>query len=378
MKNNNSAADGEQAGKLSVPSVVPTTTTTSVVTWRTVRVSVVLVGVTLGLFVLYNSAINPFKFLPVSYTYRAFRFSSPHKDPILEKVVKEAAMEDGTIIITTLNDAWAEPDSLFDLFLKSFHVGNGTQRLLKHLVIVTLDQKAYSRCVALHPHCYQLDTQGTNFSSEAYFMTSDYLKMMWRRIEFLIYVLEMGHSFVFTDTDIMWLQDPFNHFYKEADFQIASDSYLGNPEDLNNVPNGGFVYVRANPKTVKFYKFWYQSRTIYPGQHDQDVLNKIKHSPLIPKIGMKLRFLDTANFGGFCQMGRDMSKMATVHANCCVGLENKVHDLRILLQDWNNFFNRTIAGNKSPSSTPSWTVPQDCRTSFQRGRQHKDDKKTGN
>ncbi|TYJ98863.1 uncharacterized protein E5676_scaffold248G00590 [Cucumis melo var. makuwa] len=83
MKNNNSAADGEQAGKLSVPSVVPTTTTTSVVTWRTVRVSVVLVGVTLGLFVLYNSAINPFKFLPVSYTYRAFRFSSPHKDPIL-------------------------------------------------------------------------------------------------------------------------------------------------------------------------------------------------------------------------------------------------------------------------------------------------------
>lgn len=107
-------------------------------------------------------------------------------------------MEDGTIILTTLNDAWAEPDSLLDLFLKSFHIGNGTQRLLKHLVIVTLDQKAYSRCVSLHPHCYELETQGTNFSSEAYFMTSDYLKMMWRRIEFLISVLEMGYSFVFT------------------------------------------------------------------------------------------------------------------------------------------------------------------------------------
>lgn len=77
---NNSAVDGEeQAGKLSAPSVAPTTGAT----WRTVRVSVVLVGVTLGLFVLYNSAINPFKFLPASYAYRAFRFSSPHKDPIL-------------------------------------------------------------------------------------------------------------------------------------------------------------------------------------------------------------------------------------------------------------------------------------------------------
>lgn len=157
----------------------------------------------------------------------------------------------------------------------------------------------------------------------------------------------------------MWLQDPFNHFYPEADFQIACDLFLGNSEDLNNSPNGGFVYVKANPKTVQFYKFWYQSRTIYPGQHDQDVLNKIKHSPLIPKIGLKLRFLDTANFGGFCQMGRDMSKTATMHANCCVGLENKVHDLRILLKDWNNFFNPTANNKASP--TPSWTVPQDCR-----------------
>ncbi|XP_038894961.1 uncharacterized protein At4g15970-like [Benincasa hispida] len=372
---NNSAADGGPAGngKLSAPSAVHTTA----VTWRMARTSVVFVGVILGLLVLYNSTINPFKFLPVSDTYRAFRFSAPHKDPLLEKVLKEAAMEDGTIILTTLNDAWAEPDSLLDLFLKSFHIGNGTQRLLKHLVIVTLDEKAYSRCVALHPHCYELNTQGTNFSSEAYFMTPDYLKMMWRRIEFLTSVLQMGYSFVFTDSDIMWLQDPFNHFYPDADFQIACDFFMGNSEDLNNNPNGGFVYVKANPKTVKFYKFWYESRTIYPGKHDQDVLNKIKHSPLISKIGLKLRFLDTANFGGFCQMGRDMNKMATVHANCCVGLENKVHDLRILLQDWSNFFNPTTADNKLASSTPSWTVPQDCRTSFQRGRQRKDNKNTG-
>lgn len=107
-------------------------------------------------------------------------------------------MEDGTVILTTLNDAWAEPESLLDLFLKSFENGNGTQKLLKHLVIVSLDQKAYSRCLAVHPHCYQLNTEGINFSKEAYFMTSDYLKMMWRRIEFLTIVLEMGFSFVFT------------------------------------------------------------------------------------------------------------------------------------------------------------------------------------
>lgn len=31
-------------------------------------------------------------------------------------------------------------------------------------------------------------------------MTADYLKMMWRRIDFLRSVLEMGYNFVFTVT----------------------------------------------------------------------------------------------------------------------------------------------------------------------------------
>lgn len=108
-------------------------------------------------------------------------------------------MKHKTVIITTLNDAWAEPGSIFDIFLESFHTGgNQTQKLLNHLVVVTWDQKAYARCLALHKHCYQLETQGDNFTSEAFFMTPDYLHMMWRRIEFLGTVLQMGYSFVFT------------------------------------------------------------------------------------------------------------------------------------------------------------------------------------
>ena len=35
----------------------------------------------------------------------------------LESVLRSASMKDKTVIITTLNDAWAEPGSIFDLFL---------------------------------------------------------------------------------------------------------------------------------------------------------------------------------------------------------------------------------------------------------------------
>lgn len=116
----------------------------------------------------------------------------------LEKVLKDAAMADKTVILTTLNEAWAAPDSVIDLFLESFRMGNHTRELLNHLVIIALDEKAFSRCLALHTHCYALVSEGVDFSKEAYFMTHDYLKMMWTRIDFLKGVLEMGYNFVFT------------------------------------------------------------------------------------------------------------------------------------------------------------------------------------
>lgn len=107
-------------------------------------------------------------------------------------------MQDRTVILTTLNEAWAAPDSVMDLFLESFRIGDGTRKLLSHLVIIALDQKAFKRCLALHNHCFALITNGVDFHQEAYFMTPQYLKMMWKRIDFLRTVLEMGYNFVFT------------------------------------------------------------------------------------------------------------------------------------------------------------------------------------
>ncbi|KAF5730256.1 hypothetical protein HS088_TW20G00629 [Tripterygium wilfordii] len=335
------------------------------------RIALLFVGV--GLFsclVLYMSA-DPFRFLPSFYyedppvDFLAQTERSPVKmDNELKRVLENATTEDKTVIITTLNEAWAEPESILDVFLESFRVGDGTSKLVKHLVIVCLDQKAYSRCREIHPHCYALKTEGADFSGEAYFMTPDYLEMMWRRIDLLTNVLAMGYSFVFTDADIMWLRDPFKHFYPATDFQIASDFFTGDPHSLRNSPNGGFNFVRSNYRTMIFYKFWYYSRTKYPGLHDQDVLNRIKYHPFITeKIGLKIMFLDTDYFGGFCQPSKDFNKVCTMHANCCLGLDNKVHDLKIVVQDWKQFQSLT-PDEKSLRSEAKWGVPQHCSMSY--------------
>ena len=100
----------------------------------------------------------------------------------------------------------------------------------------------------------------------------------------------------------MWFRDPFLRFDKGADFQVACDKYRGIPEDLNNLPNGGFLYARSNNRTIDFYEYWYMSRQDYPGLHDQDVLNQIKGDQDFLDIGLQFRFMDTNIFSGFCQV----------------------------------------------------------------------------
>ncbi|KAK9105870.1 hypothetical protein Scep_022714 [Stephania cephalantha] len=172
--------------------------------WRLLALILLLLLVALPSLLLYRAAHRSSVFLfplPISSSLQSGQSGRVYDSDELKlvRVLNEAAMEDGkTVILTTLNGAWAATGSIIDLFLESFHIGEGTKKLLKHLVIIALDQNAHARCLALHTHCFALTTDGVDFSQEAYFMTPSYLKMMWRRIEFLKSILEMGYNFVFT------------------------------------------------------------------------------------------------------------------------------------------------------------------------------------
>uniref|UniRef100_J3LUR6 Nucleotide-diphospho-sugar transferase domain-containing protein n=2 Tax=Oryza brachyantha TaxID=4533 RepID=J3LUR6_ORYBR len=239
--------------------------------------------------------------------------------------------------MTQINAAWTKPGSLLDLFFESFRMGEGgVARLLEHLVIVTMDPAAYEGCQAVHRHCYFLRTTGVDYRSEKMFMSKDYLEMMWGRNRFQQTILELGYNFLFTDVDVMWFRDPFRHISMGADIAISSDVFIGDPYSLSNFPNGGFLFVRSNSKTVEFYRSWQQGRWRFFGKHEQDVFNLIKHEQQA-RLGMAIQFLDTTYISGFCQLSKDLNKICTLHANCCVGLAAKMHDLRGVLDVWRNY-----------------------------------------
>ncbi|OEL31165.1 Uncharacterized protein BAE44_0007816 [Dichanthelium oligosanthes] len=228
-----------------------------------------------------------------------------------------------------------------DLFLESFRTGLKTEALLKRLVIVALDTKAFERCQQVHPLCYDLAVDGANLASEQKYMAKDYLDMVWRRVRFQGRVLELGYSFVLTDMDIVWFRSPLLRIPIGADIAIACDSFHGdNPYDLNKRANSGLVYAKASARTAMFYDAWYDVRTLFPGQKTQDVFKKLKHQ-LAERVGVTLQFVDTAYLGTFCdrrrRRRRDFNKLCTFHANCIIGLKPKVEKLRRVLDEWKRF-----------------------------------------
>uniref|UniRef100_A0A0D9Z1L3 Glycosyltransferase n=2 Tax=Oryza glumipatula TaxID=40148 RepID=A0A0D9Z1L3_9ORYZ len=320
-----------------------------------------LAAVALPCLVLYRAAVSP-----AGLFLRPAALPAPPRgdvDPVnseearLERVLRAAAMANNTVILTTLNSAWAEPGSVVDVFLESFRIGDDTRWLLDHLIMVSLDLTAHRRCLQIHRHCFALTTDdGFDFSGEKNFMTDGYLKMMWRRIDFLGHVLAKGYSFIFTDTDIVWFRNPLPHLHHDGDFQIACDHFTGDPDDLSNSPNGGFAYVRSTSATAAFYRYWYAARERHPGLHDQDVLNLIKRDAYVARLGVRIRFLSTDLFAGLCEHGRNLSTVCTMHANCCVGLRRKVDDLGLMLQDWRRF----MATPGSDRHSVTWSVPRNC------------------
>lgn len=114
--------------------------------------------------------------------------------PLLQRV----ATEDKTVIITSVNEAWAKPNSLLDIFLEGFHIGEYIEHLLDHVIVVNLDPNALNHCKAVHPHCYLLTVDGMNFTAEKVFMSNDYIDLVWTKVKLQRRILELGYNFLFT------------------------------------------------------------------------------------------------------------------------------------------------------------------------------------
>ncbi|XP_019192707.1 PREDICTED: uncharacterized protein At1g28695-like [Ipomoea nil] len=316
-------------------------------------------------------------FFSVSFlTQQHFIPPVTERDYLEEALERASSARSKTVIITIINKAYVEPvnehnPSMLDLFLEGFWEGEETRPLVNRLLVVAMDRTAYQRCVFRRLHCYRLRTNGVDYASEKIYLSKGFVSMMWRRTLFLTDVLKRGYNFIFTDTDIMWLRNPFRRLSHNVseDMQISTDQFNGDPWSAWNPINTGFYYVRSNNRTIALFETWYSSRKIYPSRmKEQDVLAKMKRQGTLEELGLVVRCLDVLYFSGFCSDSRDVTAVATVHANCCKTIRAKVADLRNVLRDWRSYRSSAPYSSREElvenfewsdhvSCKNSWTVP---------------------
>lgn len=287
-------------------------------------------------------------------------------------------MEDGTVILTMIFDeAWTRPGSVLGLFLKSFQIGQGTKRLLNHLVIVTLGSQAFQNCNVLHPHCFQLRPFGSRKGP----LALDNLMIQRNTNNLLLQVLDLGYSFIFTvssssswlvginyhvglsmltrnvrlqEADVMWLRTPIVHIHPSYEITILCNLHSEDSQNRSNKPGRGLIYVKSNAVSIELFKYRKVWGTLYPNSHVKSLCEALKEQQdVIEMLGVRIQYLNATYFGGFCPGdSREIRKVYTLQANCCANVEDKVHDLKLVLEDWINFraqsFNISL-GKRAPT-----------------------------
>ncbi|XP_076891352.1 uncharacterized protein At1g28695-like [Bidens hawaiensis] len=259
----------------------------------------------------------------------------------LEEALAGAATRFKTVILTMVNKAYVEGDkAMLDIFLDGFWMGENTGSLVNHLLIIAVDQTAYERCMFRRLHCYRLKMDGVDFVGEKMYMSDDFIKMMWERTLFLGEVLKLGYNFIFTDTDVLWLRDPFPRLnqHDSIDLEISVDEFTGDQwSERDQRINTGFYMIKSNNKTITLFDEWYARKDSSTGMKEQDVLVELMRRGAFERLDLDVRFLDTVYFSGFCEASRDVRAVVVVHANCCRSIKAKVQDLKKIMHDWKRF-----------------------------------------
>ncbi|CAI5962484.1 unnamed protein product [Closterium sp. NIES-64] len=209
--------------------------------------------------------------------------------------------------------------------------------LVPRLLAICYDHRSLEFCCSLRLHCF-LDTQEDAPKSERddfsggqkKFMTPSYLHLMWRRLHIIRQILSLRFDVIFTDNDVIWLQNPLPHLLNvPSDLLIACDRWSADPKAA--AANGGFYMARSNDRVLRFFDYWLESHTRLPGIHDQDAFMRVRpEADPYTRVTLRLsvHYLPTESFSGFCEIGRQLGRLVTVHANCCLGLEKKMQVLQ--------------------------------------------------
>ena len=128
--------------------------------------------------------------------------------------------------------------------------------------------------------------------------TDDYIKMVNRRPRYIDYFLSQGTDVLFSDLDVVWLQNPLAYLPSDYDLYVVEDMhkeyvYIVEPEWLDI--NMGFAYFSSTNATRRLVEQWGRMLSESPKTPDQDILNEILDKRYL-RDRLKIHVLDFQRF----------------------------------------------------------------------------------
>lgn len=159
----------------------------------------------------------------------------------------------------------------------------------------------------------------------------------------------------------MWLRNPLKELESNSKvgMSISCELYPMDGETFGVEGDGGFFHVIANDRNYEFIKYCNLKRVLYPDSQHQSLCKIVGKDNYVDLIGLRINYLSEVNFGRLCQP-YDLNQIYTIQTNCCENIDSKMHDLKLVLDDWRNFMELSANNATSKWSPLSWRAPPKC------------------
>jgi rhamnogalacturonan II specific xylosyltransferase len=213
-------------------------------------------------------------------------------------------------ILLTVNDAY------FDFF-QNWHFAYRKLNINYTIIIVAEDETVYKKLRPFQSESMTIENSGhEDVNKYAAYGSKEFSKLVSQRPTHILRHLTKGVNILYSDIDMVWLQNPFPYFTGDFDMWIELDS-------INNYCTG-LMAIKSNRNCLRLIKTW-QNSLQHKQEIDQTAFNKVVRNATIDISILDNRIFPTGRqyFGKFTDKQR--ASAVVVHNNWIVGKQAKLN-----------------------------------------------------
>ncbi|KAK3085471.1 hypothetical protein FSP39_003923 [Pinctada imbricata] len=247
----------------------------------------------------------------------------------LSKMALDISKEHTFVMVTLINAAYIP-------FTLSWLCNTKHMNINQHVLFLTTDEQTDNMLKKYWPGVKSVVLQGIDSKGNETYSQVGYVKLMVKRTEALMSILEENVPIFLFEVDCLWLKNPVPFLLTHQNFDIVSTKV----SNRDSVIAGGFLYLSPNESTKRLWKeltrrmiaLYNKIRALPPmkliseGDNDQQYLSALIRNKY---KGIKVKLLDAMDFpdGQWYKLSkekRQLSKPYIINNNWVVGNFEKI------------------------------------------------------